>query len=80
MTTPRPQCISARAILADNLRRLRKERKWSQEDLALEAELHRTFVVHVERQVRNISVDNIEKLASAFGVPAFELLKPHRQQ
>ena len=79
MTTPRTQCISARAILADNLRRMRKERKWSQEDLALEAELHRTFVAHVERQVRNISVDNIEKLARALGVQVFELLDPHNQ-
>lgn len=79
MTPSRLQCISARAILADNLRRMRNERNWSQEDLALEAELHRTFVAHVERQVRNISVDNIEKLARALGVQVFELLKPHRQ-
>ena len=79
MTPTRPQRTSARAILADNLRRKRTERKWSQEDLALEAELHRTFVAHVERQVRNISVDNIEKLARALGVQVFELLKPHNQ-
>lgn len=77
MTLSLQQCVSTRAILADNLRRLRKERRWSQEDLALEAELHRTFVAHVERQVRNISVDNIEKLARALGVHPFELLKPH---
>ncbi|MDP2826542.1 MAG: helix-turn-helix transcriptional regulator [Sulfuritalea sp.] len=79
MTPSLAQCVSARAILAGNLRRLRKERSWSQEDLALEAELHRTFVAHVERQVRNISVDNIEKLARALGVHTFELLKPHHK-
>jgi transcriptional regulator with XRE-family HTH domain len=45
-----------------NLVRLRREKGWSQEDLALEAGLHRTFVAHVERQVRNISIDNIERL------------------
>lgn len=79
MTASLSQRVSVREILADNLRRLRKERRWSQEDLALEAELHRTFVAHVERQVRNISVDNIEKLALALGVHPFELLMPHRQ-
>ena len=47
----------------------------SQEDLALEADLHRTFVAHVERGARNISIDNIEKLAHALQVPAFELLR-----
>lgn len=49
----------------------------SQEDLALEANLHRTFVAHVERGVRNISIDNIEKLANALGIPVHELLQPH---
>jgi hypothetical protein len=33
-------------------------------------------VAHVERQVRNISLDNIEKLAIALGVEPYELLKP----
>jgi len=54
--------------------KLRQERGWSQEDLAFEAELHRTFIAHVERQVRNISLDNIEKIADAFGITVAELL------
>jgi transcriptional regulator with XRE-family HTH domain len=67
---------SARARLAKNMIRLRGERGWSQDALALEAQLHRTFVAHVERQVRNISIDNIEKLANALGVEVHELLLP----
>ena len=67
---------SARARLAKNIIRLRGERGWSQDALALEAQLHRTFVAHVERQVRNISIDNIEKLANALGVEVHELLLP----
>lgn len=63
-------------LLANNLRRLRAEKGWSQEDLALEAELHRTFVAHVERCVRNISIDNIEKLAKALDTPVHCLLEP----
>jgi len=68
--------VSARAVLAANLVALRRARELSQEALAFEAGLHRTFVAHVERQVRNISIDNIEKLALALGVEAYELLKP----
>jgi len=70
------QPASARETLALNLIRLRGKQGWSQEALALEAGLHRTFVAHVERQVRNISLDNIEKLAVALGVEVFELLRP----
>ncbi|MDR3300244.1 MAG: helix-turn-helix domain-containing protein [Candidatus Accumulibacter sp.] len=69
---------SAREVLASNLRRLRAERKMSQEDLALEAELHRTFVAHVERGARNISIDNVEKLADALAIPIHDLLQPNR--
>lgn len=76
MAKPRAPVVSARGVLAENLRRLRSEHHWSQEDLAFEAGLHRTFVAHVERQARNISLDNLEKLARAFGVPTFELLRP----
>jgi transcriptional regulator with XRE-family HTH domain len=64
-----------RKILADNLRRYRANLRLSQDALAHEAGLHRTFVGAVERAERNISVDNIEKLATALGVDAFELLK-----
>lgn len=66
---------NARAILARNLRMLRAQRGWSQEELAFECELHRTFVAHVEREARNISIDNIEKLARALGVSVSQLLK-----
>ncbi|MEY8688614.1 MAG: helix-turn-helix domain-containing protein [Leptothrix sp. (in: b-proteobacteria)] len=68
--------MSAREVLALNLIRLRGERGWSQEALAFEAGLDRTFVAHVERKVRNISLDNIEKLARALGLGTWELLVP----
>ena len=74
MTTILPR---ARAILAANVRALRAAKGWSQEDLALESGLHRTFVAHVEREVRNISIDNIERLAAALGVTVGELLSAH---
>ena len=73
---PEARNPSIRGVLAKNLIRLRQEREWSQERLALEAGLHRTFVAHVERHTRNISLDNIEKLAIALGVETYSLLLP----
>lgn len=67
---------SARAILAANMIRLRGELGWSQEALAFETGLHRTFITHVERQVRNISLDNIERIAAALGMPPYVPLMP----
>lgn len=67
---------SARQVLADNLIAYRRDRGWSQETLALEAGLHRTFVAHVERQARNIALDNLERLAGALGLHPYELLVP----
>lgn len=66
-----------RTILAHNLRNLRAIKGWSQEELAFRAGLHRTFVAHVEREVRNISLDNIEKLALALNSPVAYLLTHH---
>lgn len=64
-----------REVLAKNLRRLRAEKGYSQERLADIASLHRTFVGSVERCERNISLDNIWKLARALKVPAASLLE-----
>lgn len=78
-THPRGRA-SARTVLALNLRRLRRERGWSQEELAARTELDRSFVAHVEREARNISLDNIEKLADALGVPLHVLLQAERAE
>lgn len=66
---------SAREVLALNLIRHRRLRGWSQEALAFEAGLHRTFVAHVERQARNISLDNLERLALALEIRPYQLLE-----
>lgn len=65
---------SARERFARNLRALRKVRRLSQEDLASEAELHRTYIGSVERAERNISVDSMERLAAALSVDIVDLL------
>ena len=60
--------------LSRNLRRLRHEKGWSQEELADRAELHRTYVSDLERVARNPTITVIAKLAKAFGVKAGQLL------
>ncbi|WP_099117126.1 helix-turn-helix domain-containing protein [Xenorhabdus ishibashii] len=64
----------ARVIFARNIRKLREKQGLSQEALADLAGLHRTYIGSVERCERNISIDNIDRIASALGVsPSFLL-------
>lgn len=65
---------ATRDLLARNLRRLRATIGVSQEELAELAGLHRTYVGSVERGERNISIDNIEKLAKALNVSVRDLV------
>lgn len=62
-------------LFARNLRNVRHVRGISQEKLAELAGLHRTYVSSVERGERNISIDNIERLADALSTTAPDLLK-----
>lgn len=69
------QKVRARQIFANNLRKERLRKKLSQEALADLAGLHRTYVGAVERGERNISIDNMERLALALGCDLIYLLK-----
>ena len=60
------------------MRLLRVQKGWSQERLAQECELDRTYVSAVERSRWNVSLSNIERLALALGVEPWSLLYPPR--
>ncbi|WP_209714857.1 MULTISPECIES: helix-turn-helix domain-containing protein [Asticcacaulis] len=60
--------------LAQNLRRLRQQKGWSQEEFAFRAEIHRTYVSDLERGARNPTVTIVEKLSRALGVTLGDLL------
>lgn len=62
-------------IFGDNLRRFRKARGLSQEKLGEYADLHRTYVGAVERGERNISLENIVRLACALKITAGQLFQ-----
>lgn len=66
--------LNSRRVLARNMRRLRGERGVSQEALADLARLHRTYIGSIEREERNLSLDNVERIAKALGVHITVLL------
>jgi transcriptional regulator with XRE-family HTH domain len=68
--------VDIRHRLAANLRALRSERGLSQEALAFEVGLHRTYVSDIERGARNPTILVVERLASALKVTPGRLLDP----
>jgi len=75
VTEDRSSPFSARACLADNVRRVRLARGWSQGLLAEKSGLHLNTVGALERGLLNASVDVIEKLALTLEVPFIELFQ-----
>ena len=56
------------ALIGENVRAIRHKKGWSQEDLAFESGLHRTYVSGIERGARNPTAEVIEVLAIALAV------------
>ncbi len=67
--------MDVRKRVGTNLKRLRQDRGLSQEELAFESGLHRTYISGVERGVRNPTVLVLEEIAAALKVPAAKLLE-----
>ena len=65
---------SLRNVLATNIRRRRQACGMSQQDFALEIEMDRTYFGGVERGERNVSIDNIERIAKGLDISAYQLL------
>ncbi len=58
-----------------NLRSIREAQGLSQEGLAFECNLHRTYISGVERGVRNPTILMLDKITKALKVPPADLLK-----
>jgi transcriptional regulator with XRE-family HTH domain len=67
--------MDIRRRVGANVRRFRQELGLSQEALAFEAGLHRTYLSGVERGVRNPTVLVLQEIATALKVPAWRLLE-----
>lgn len=66
--------MDVRARLSGNMRRLRQSKDWSQEELAHQSGLHRTYISDLERGARNPTIEVVDKIAVALDVPCGELL------
>lgn len=64
-----------REVFARNLRRARQAKSLSQEALAHDADIDRTYISSLERGTYAASIDTIEKLAAVLGVEPDELLR-----
>ena len=67
----------AQKALGKRIRQLRQARGWSQEHLANEAGIHRTYMWGIERGVRNPSLRHLTCIADALGLPIAELFGDH---
>lgn len=59
----------------DNVKKFRKKKGWSQEELGMRSRLHRTYIGSIERSERNVSLINIQRIAKALNVKASELIE-----
>jgi transcriptional regulator with XRE-family HTH domain len=59
----------------ERVRELRTQKNMSQEKFALHIEMDRTYLASVESGNRNISLENIGKIAKGFGITIEELFK-----
>ena len=66
--------MDARKIIGWNVRKLRVPKGWSQERLALESNVDRTYIGKVERGSENVTISTLELIAKALEVPVATLL------
>lgn len=68
--------MNARTLVARNIRRIRVERGLSQEALAVDAEIDRTYVSRLERNLENPTVAVLERVALALDCRIIDLFAP----
>lgn len=72
--------MEIQAVVGRNVKRYRELKGVSQEELAFQSDLHRTYVSGVERGVRNPTVAIVARLADALGVKPAKLLEYQEDQ
>jgi transcriptional regulator with XRE-family HTH domain len=71
--------VDYKRVLAENMRRVRDELDLTQEDLAYEADIDRTYISGIERAKRNPSLTLIVKLANELKTTPAALLTPAKK-
>jgi len=67
--------MKAQEQLGMRVKYLRKKLRWSQEDLALNANINKNYICDLENGRRNPSLEILERLAIAFDITLEELFK-----
>jgi transcriptional regulator with XRE-family HTH domain len=67
--------MDIRKQVGNNVQRKRREKNLTQEELAFQCDLHRTYISGVERGVRNPTVLVLGRIAGALKIPPKELLE-----
>ena len=67
--------MKAQEQLGMRIRFLRQQLRWSQEDLALNANINKNYISDLENGRRNPSLDILERIAVAFNISLAELFK-----
>jgi transcriptional regulator with XRE-family HTH domain len=70
-----PSAMKAQALVARNLRRMRVRQNLSQENLAVDAGIDRTYVSRIERGLENPTVAILEQLARAMNERIIEFFR-----
>ena len=66
--------MDVRERVGKNLARIRKDKGRSQEGLAFECDLHRTYISGIERGIRNPTIVILDKIADTLDVSSEDLL------
>lgn len=64
-----------RLIFAQNMRKIRRLKEISQEELAFDAHISKTYVSEIENGSRSVSIDVMGRIADALNVPLEKLLQ-----
>lgn len=66
---------AVQASFGETVRKCRRSIGWTQEKLAEECDLHRTYIGGIERGERNVSLVNIKKIADSLGISTRKLFE-----
>jgi len=67
--------MTVKEKFGNRIKELRQARNLSQEKFALQIDMDRTYFASIESGKRNVSLENIKKLADGFGITLEELFK-----
>jgi len=64
--------MNIKSKIGQRLRELRKQKGLSQEKFSFECDLDRTYIASIEQGKRNVSIENIEKIATALDMSVLD--------